>query len=444
MRPLQDIEVCFQGVIPSYIATCSAEREPNVTAVSIVHLMSPSRVGVSCQFMNKTLANLRDTGRAQITMTHPMTLAEYRLDVRFERLVESGAAFDKMAATLEGVASQSGMTGVFALTGVAELEVLDWRKIAPEGAEEGAPPPIPPADPIARLERISAAMEAATDLDALFDHTFAAMSEQLGLQHGFLLLADGANERLYTVASYGFEQARFGAEIAIGEGMYGIAASRRTSMRTGSMRRERIMAQAVARESDHTELVHLPLPGLANAESSVAVPLVRADRCLGVLCFQSAEPGAFTDGCEKTLVIVARHLAAMISVLGAGAKEVEVSAKRGPVGGRALVTRIKFFEADGSIFIDDEYLIKGVAGRILWRVLSNYAREQRDEFSSKEIRLDPDLGLPALKDNLEARLISLRKRLLERTQYLKIEKTGRGRFRLEVTRELILERREGR
>jgi putative methionine-R-sulfoxide reductase with GAF domain len=443
MRSLHDIEPCFQGVIPSYIGTCSADGEPNVTAVSIVHLLSPSRVGVSCQFMNKTLRNLRETRRAQITVMSPITLAEYRLDLRFERLLESGASFDKMAATLEGIASQSGMTDVFALTGVAELEVLSWRKATPEGAEESATTQAAP-DPIARLERISAAMEAATDLDALFDQTFAALNEQLGLQHGFLLLADGANERLYTVASHGFEQARFGAEIAIGEGMYGIAAARRTSMRTGSMRRERIMAQAVARESAHTELVHLPLPGLANAESSVAVPLVRADQCLGVLCFQSAEPGAFTDGCEKTLVIVARHLAAMISVLGAGAKEVELSAKRGPVGSRALVTRIKFFEADGSIFIDDQYLIKGVAGRILWRVLSNYANEQRDEFSSKEIRLDPDLGLPALKDNLEARLISLRKRLNERTADLRIEKTGRGRFRLEVSRELILERREGR
>jgi len=393
--------------------------------------------------MNKTLRNLRETGRAQITVMNPLTLAEYRLDLRFERLLESGPSFDKMAATLEGVASQSGMTGGVALTGVAELEVCDWRKTTPENASDIATQQ-PAADPIARLERISAAMEAATDLDALFDQTFAALSDQLGLQHGFLLLADGAHERLYTVASHGFEQARFGAEIAIGEGMYGIAAARRTSMRTGSMRRERIMAQAVARESAHTELVHLPLPGLANAESSVAVPLLRADHCLGVLCFQSAEPGAFTDGCEKMLVIVARHLAAMISVLGADAKEVELSAKRGPVGSRALVTRIKFFEADGSVFVDEQYLIKGVAGRILWRVLSNYVSEQREEFSSKEIRLDPDLGLPSLKDNLEARLISLRKRLLERTQDLRIEKTGRGRFRLEVSRELILERREGR
>ena len=77
----------------------------------------------------------------------------------------------------------------------------------------------------------------------------------------------------------------------------------------------------------------------------------------------------------------------------------------------------------------------------MFRVLSKFVAEHRDECSSKEIRLDPDIGLPALKDNLEARLIALRKRLCERTTALRIEKTGRGRFRVEVARELLLERR---
>lgn len=217
MRPLSDIEACFQGVIPSYLATCSADGEPNVTGVSIVHLLSPDRVGVSCQFMNKSLKNLRETGRAQLLTLEPRTLAEYRIDLRFERLIDSGPVFDKMDATLVGVASQSGMVGTFALAGVVEFEVLAWQRTTPlhgEANTERAP-----TDPIDRLERISKALFGASDVDALFDQTFAALSEQLGLQHGFLLLTDGAGERLYNVASHGFDQARFGAEIAIGEGL---------------------------------------------------------------------------------------------------------------------------------------------------------------------------------------------------------------------------------
>lgn len=443
MRSLHEIEGCFQGVIPAYLATASAEGEPNVTAISIVHRLGPDRVGISCQFMNKTLRNLREQSFAQVAILDPESLAEYLLDLRFLGLADSGPVFAKMDATLDGIASQSGMAGVFALRGVAEFEVLDWRRTAPERADVSSPDSASGrlADPIERLERISAAMESATDLDTLLDRTFESLDAQLGLSHGFLLLADGAGERLYNLASHGFDRAHFGAEITIGEGLYGIAAARRIAMRTGSLRRERLLAQAVARETAQADPTFLPLPGLDDAESVIAVPLVRGDLCLGVLCFQSRSPGAFTDACEKTLVIVARHLAAMIATLGIGAKDVELSAKRGPIGGRALVTRVKYFESDGSIFLDDEYLIKGVAGRILLRVLSNYAVDHRDEFCSKEIRLDPDVGLPALKDNLEARLIALRKRLLERTSAIRIDKTGRGRFRLEVTRELMIERR---
>jgi adenylate cyclase len=142
-------------------------------------------------------------------------------------------------------------------------------------------------------------------------------------------------------------------------------------------------------------------------------------------------------------MLVARHLGAMISLLRIPENAlVQLSSRRGPVGSRALVTRVRYFESDGSVFVDDAYLIKGVAGRVLWRVLSTYVEEHRDEFSNREIRLDAQVGLPALNDNLEARLIALRRRLEERCTPLRIERIERGRFRLEVDRELILERRD--
>jgi hypothetical protein len=62
-----------------------------VTCVSIVHLLAPGRIGLSCQFMNKSLRNLRETGRAQVMVLEPHTLAEYVLDVEFVQLVDSGA-----------------------------------------------------------------------------------------------------------------------------------------------------------------------------------------------------------------------------------------------------------------------------------------------------------------------------------------------------------------
>jgi len=80
-----------------------------------------------------------------------------------------------------------------------------------------------------------------------------------------------------------------------------------------------------------------------------------------------------------------------------------------------------------------------VAGAILWRLVRGYIDEQRTDYSNRELRLDPSIRLPDVSENLEARLILLQRRLEERCPSLRIEKTGRGRFRFNVSRPLLLQ-----
>jgi hypothetical protein len=104
-----------------------------------------------------------------------------------------------------------------------------------------------------------------------------------------------------------------------------------------------------------------------------------------------------------------------------------------------LTTHVRYFPVDGSTFLDGDYLIKGVAGRILWSLLGQFDAEGRVEFTNREVRLDPALELPEFRDNFESRLILLKRRLAERDCPVRIEKTGRGRFRVDVATKLRLE-----
>jgi hypothetical protein len=182
----------------------------------------------------------------------------------------------------------------------------------------------------------------------------------------------------------------------------------------------------------------IPLPVLADPHSQIAVPLSHGERLVGVLYAESEENAFFSHADEDALVVYGRHLAALIVQLAALPDDAEpaLAAPTPMPSGAPLAVR--YFAHDHSVFIDNDYLIKGVAGSILWTLLNEHAASGRRDFCNRELRRDPRLPLPDFGDNLETRLILLARRLAERCPQIALEKTGRGRFRLELARPLQL------
>lgn len=106
----------------------------------------------------------------------------------------------------------------------------------------------------------------------------------------------------------------------------------------------------------------------------------------------------------------------------------------------AAPVHVRHYALDGSTFLDDEYVIKGVAGRLLWKVLDEHVTTGRTAFTNREARLDPALELPAFRDNFESRLLLLKRRLQERDATVQLQGAGRGRFELVVRRTVRVER----
>jgi len=184
--------------------------------------------------------------------------------------------------------------------------------------------------------------------------------------------------------------------------------------------------------------MEIPYPGLTEPHSQLAVPILASGRVQGVLFVESPQAMRFTFQDEDALVVLAGHLGAALGSLldGTAAPGEDHPSVAPAVTGPVL--RVRRYQANNSVFFGDDYVIKGVAGAILWVLLREHRLRGHTEFSNRELRLEPALGLPDVGDNLEARLVLLQRRLREHGPAVQLDKCGRGRLRLTVTRPLEL------
>jgi hypothetical protein len=183
------------------------------------------------------------------------------------------------------------MTGVFKLRSADVYEVTDCELRA--GFLDDSPfvPAVEPADgrprnEVRSLHLISHRICQAKSLDELLSTVLAALDEALGFSHSMVAMLDENRQKLFVVGSHGYGETGVGAEVALGEGLIGTVARERRLLSMSGVENELRYGRAIraglqrtrARQSLTPEI---PLAGLPDAESYLALPLVVGDRLPG-------------------------------------------------------------------------------------------------------------------------------------------------------------------
>lgn len=450
MIKLASFARCFQGVIPSLIASADATGLPNVAYVSQVYLVDDRHVALSQQFFNKTRRNLAENPHAMAEVYDPVTMQAYRLRLKFLRSEKSGPLFDTMKLRIQAIASHTGMDGVFRLIAADIFEVLRAEKVDGFLTETDVPnetvSPSGMRTEIRGLQLVSDRINRADDLETLLAATLDALDVFFGMSNTIVLLHDEPSQKLITIACRGYGGG-VGAEVAIGEGLIGTVARERRVLRISGLdeglRYGRAVRRSVLSDGGRAVRPEIPLPGLPDAQSALILPLLIEDRLVGILAAESRDPMAFGEWDEAYLGVIANQIALGIDrmteedTLPVEPQDPPPLRFIPPPPARTRHT-ITYYRNDDCIFLDDEYLVRNVPGRILWKLLGEWKREGRTAFTNRELRMDRTLGLPEVKDNLESRLILLKHRLREKCPAVQIVPAGRGKFTLEIAADLDL------
>jgi signal transduction histidine kinase len=166
------------------------------------------------------------------------------------------------------------------------------------------------------LRRIAVDINSTLDLEPIYDMVLQTMDECFGFRHSIILLLEDA-DRLRVVASHGYEDPALGGTVAIGTGVIGMVAKRRRLMRVNHLRaqhayfaRIRSQMEEAGRAKELGEVV--AVPGLEDADSQIAIPLVIKDKLIGVFSVESREPEPFSEHDETLVSIVASQAASAI------------------------------------------------------------------------------------------------------------------------------------
>ncbi len=469
---LESLATCFQGLLPAQLFTCSNDGIPNAAYLSHVEYVDSTHVALSFQFFNKSRRNIAENPHALVILLDPDSGQGWQLRLTYIRSETSGPLFDRMSHRIEAIASYCGLKGIFKLRAADVYEVLAIDPVPEEKGSTGGrsidrevrAAALSPVFTMKALQDMSGRIHRASSLETLVDAILAGLEDSFGFKYSMLLVPAEEESVLVTIATHGYAENGAGAEVRFGEGICGMVAEALKPIRISGLMRGMLYALAMHREASQPDLppprLRIPLPGLANPESQLGVPLLVRGELVGVLCVESEVRYRFHEEDKASIELLGSYLAIAIQNMQMQERSSDVASDAAvvavpaapvypppvqPPPARAQTTTprhdVVYYCADECILVDGEYLIRSLPAKIFWKLLSTRDTTGRDEFTNRELRLDKSLNLPEWKDNLESRLLLLRRRLEQKCPDIRLVSRSRGRFALELGCDVVLSTR---
>ncbi|MBI4641100.1 MAG: GAF domain-containing protein, partial [Candidatus Tectomicrobia bacterium] len=159
------------------------------------------------------------------------------------------------------------------------------------------------------IQEIAMEINSTLDLEQILTIILLSMDKVFGFRHSMIFLLDSSGEKLYVAASHGYDDPGIGAEVRVGQGVVGVVAKRKKTIRMGNIGSQMAYLSAVKTRMAETGQQPnfndtIKLPGLANIQSQIAIPLLLQDQLIGVFAIESSQPNAFDELDELLISII--------------------------------------------------------------------------------------------------------------------------------------------
>ena len=163
------------------------------------------------------------------------------------------------------------------------------------------------------IKQISSQINKTLDVNLIASAMLNAMDEFFGFKYSMILLVDEKMQKLNVLATHGYEIKGIGASVKLGVGVIGIVAKKKKMMRMANLGMQRSYMKAIKSQITAEEKNKLgnevELPGLKNAESQVAIPMLFNNELIGVLSVESEKVNIFNNSDELLIGILANQTA---------------------------------------------------------------------------------------------------------------------------------------